>query len=87
MGQAIGVVRIRLVRCHVEGGLGVACIDADRRQPLGAKRMVEPPRSGDLQNLHHTTHRSGAKPLILQQPVSTDSLVLVSKKRVCDRTL
>jgi hypothetical protein len=46
-----------------------------------------PPRSGDLQNLHHTTHRSGAKPLILQQPVSTDSLVLVSKKRVCDRTL
>lgn len=34
MGQAIGVIRISLVRRHVERGLGVARIDADRRQTI-----------------------------------------------------
>ena len=36
MGQAIGIVGVGFVRRHVEGGLGMAGIDADRRQPFGA---------------------------------------------------
>ncbi len=42
VGQAIGVVGIRLVRRHVERGLGMARIDADRRQTLRAQGMEEP---------------------------------------------
>lgn len=34
LGQAIGVIRISLVRQCIERGLGVAGIDADRRQAL-----------------------------------------------------
>ena len=42
--QTIGVVRVRLVCRHIERRLCMARIDADRRQPLGAKGMIEPYR-------------------------------------------
>ena len=42
--QTIGVVRVRLVRRHIEGRFSMARIDADRRQSLGAQRMIKPHR-------------------------------------------
>jgi hypothetical protein len=44
MRQTIGIVRIGLVGCHVERGLGMARVDADRRQSLRAQYMIEPYR-------------------------------------------
>jgi hypothetical protein len=44
MGQTIGVVRVGFVRGHVERSFGMPRIDADRRHPLGAQRMIEPYR-------------------------------------------
>lgn len=40
--QTIGVVRVCLVRRHIEGRFSVARIDADRRQPFGTESMIEP---------------------------------------------
>jgi hypothetical protein len=42
--QTIGVVRVRLVRRHIERRFSMARIDADCRQPLGAQRMIKPYR-------------------------------------------
>ena len=35
-------VRVGFVRGHIERCFGMACIDADRRQPLCAQPMIEP---------------------------------------------
>ena len=37
--QTIGVIRVRLVRRHIERRFSMARIDADRRQPLSAQRI------------------------------------------------
>src|SRR3954465_81199 len=42
--QTIGIVRIRLVWGHVESRLGMARINADRRQPFRREDMKEPHR-------------------------------------------
>lgn len=42
VGQPIGVVRVRFVRCHVERRFGVSRINAYDWKPLGSKRMIEP---------------------------------------------
>src|SRR4051795_5032695 len=55
--QTIGIVRIRLVGGHVESRLGMARIDADRRQPFRGQRMIEPHRQGP--GLEH--HPSGPR--------------------------
>src|SRR3954471_7727334 len=40
--QTIGIIRVRLVRRHIERRFGVTRIDADRRQSLSAQRMIKP---------------------------------------------
>lgn len=50
MGPAIGIVVIGLVDRHVEAALNMACVDADRRQPLGTERMIEPHRRIGLEH-------------------------------------
>jgi hypothetical protein len=42
--QTIGVIRVRLVRRHIKRRFSMTCIDADRRQPFGAERMIKPYR-------------------------------------------
>lgn len=44
--QTIGIVRIRLVRHDVEGGLRMARIDADRRHAPRHQRMIDRRRQG-----------------------------------------
>ena len=51
MGQAVGVIGVGLVRCHVQRRLGMSCIDADGRKPFGAQRMVKP--DGQRAGLEH----------------------------------
>jgi hypothetical protein len=50
MRQTVGIIRMRLVRRHIESGFGMARINADGRQTLGAKRMIEPYRRGQVSN-------------------------------------
>ena len=42
--QAVGIVRVCLVRRHVERCLGMASIDADRWQAFCDQPMIEPHR-------------------------------------------
>ena len=49
--QALGIVHIALVRCHVEGSSGVACIDANRRQAFCSKGMEKHTDSGPVSNM------------------------------------
>src|SRR6187551_1905040 len=58
--QTIGVIRVRLVRRHIERRFSMARIDADRRQPLGAQRMIKPYRQWSGLE-HHAFH--GWRPL------------------------
>ena len=44
MRQTVSVVCIGLVRRHIESGLGMTCVYADRGQALRSKRMVKPNR-------------------------------------------
>jgi hypothetical protein len=44
MREAVCVLRIGLVRSHVERGFGMAGINADRRQAFQQQRMIEPDR-------------------------------------------
>ena len=53
--QTIGIVRVRLVRRHIERRLSMARIDADRRQPLPALRMIKPYRQWSGLE-HHAFH-------------------------------
>jgi hypothetical protein len=55
MHQTIGVVRVRLIRRHIERRFNMARIDADRRQPFGARRMIEPYRQRSGLE-YHTFH-------------------------------
>lgn len=41
MGEAVGIVRVSLVRRHVEMGLGMARIDADRGQSFRRQCVIE----------------------------------------------
>ena len=42
--QAVGIVRIGLVRRHVEGCFGMSSINTDRWHAFGRQRMIEPDR-------------------------------------------
>lgn len=54
--QTIGIVRVRLVRRHIERRFSMARIDADRRQSFSAQRMIEPYRQRSGLE-HHSFHR------------------------------
>jgi hypothetical protein len=41
MRQTIGVVRVGLIRRHIESSFGMTSIDADCRRSLGAQRVIE----------------------------------------------
>src|SRR4029077_19134003 len=58
--QPIGVVRVRLVRRHIERRFSMARIDADGGQPFGAQRMIKPYRQWPGLE-HHAFH--GWRPL------------------------
>ncbi len=60
LGQPIGIVRVRLVRRHIEHRFSMARIDADHRQSFSAQRMIEPYRQRSGLE-HHSLH--GRRPL------------------------